>query len=94
MGANPTVKVVLICYFKVDTINLVTYLIQTHVIEWYVVWCGSKNGYQKYMCLKKIGVCSKYVNHFRLNSQHNWGDLYDHFMSMSIFNLMLNKIFI
>ena len=73
---------------------MVTYLIQTPIIKWYVVWCDSKNGYQKYSVLKNIGVCSKYGNYSRLNSQHNWGDLYDHFMNMSVFTSMLNKIFI
>jgi hypothetical protein len=26
------------------------------IIEWYIVRCGSKNGYQKHMCLKVIGL--------------------------------------
>ena len=33
---------------KVGAPNLVTSLDQTPIFEWYVVWCGSKNGYQKY----------------------------------------------
>ena len=39
-------------------------------------------------------ACLEYDNHARLNSQHNWGDLYDHLMSMRIFTLIMNKIFI
>ena len=35
---------------KVDLPNMVTYLIQIPIFEWYVLWCGSKNGYQKNMC--------------------------------------------
>ena len=35
---------------------LVTYLIETPIVEWYAVWCGYKNGYQKDMCSKKIGL--------------------------------------
>jgi hypothetical protein len=38
------------------------------VVEWYIVWGGSKNGYQTDMCLKRDwNVCSKYDNHSRLN---------------------------
>jgi hypothetical protein len=29
------------------------------VFYWNVVWCGSKNGYQKNMCLKEIGLCAQ-----------------------------------
>ena len=38
--------------------------------------------------------CSKYVDHSRLNIQHNYGHLHDHLMSMKIFSLILNKMFI
>ena len=60
---------------KVDVPNLVAYLNWTHVLEWDVVWCGSKNGYVIDMCLRDIGMgASKSNNHFRSNSQHNWGE--------------------
>ena len=36
--------------------NLVTYCGWTLVCEWYVLWCGSKNGYQKCMYSKEIGL--------------------------------------
>ena len=36
--------------------NLITYLTCTPIFEWYVVWCGYKNEYQKDMCLKEIGL--------------------------------------
>ena len=39
-------------------------------------------------------MCSKYDNRSRLNSQHNWRDLYDHLTSTRIFTLRINKIFI
>ena len=32
---------------KVDDPYSVTILIKSTIIEWYVVWCGSKNGCQK-----------------------------------------------
>ena len=59
---------------KVDVPNSVTYLNRTPIFEWYVDKCGSKNGYQKNMCLQKYWLsCSKYDNQ---NSQHNWGGDY------------------
>ena len=36
--------------------NYVVDLNLTHVFEWYVVRCDSKNGYQKDMFLNKIGL--------------------------------------
>jgi hypothetical protein len=36
--------------------NSVPYFYWTLVFEWYVVRCGSKNKYQKNMCLKEIGL--------------------------------------
>ena len=39
---------------KVDMPNSVTYCNETPIIKWYVVKCGSKNGYQKDMSLKDI----------------------------------------
>ena len=51
--------------------NSPTHLRWTPIPKWYVVTCGSKNGHQKYTCLtKKLTICSKYVNHSRLNSPH------------------------
>ena len=41
---------------KIDVSNSVTYLNWISIFEWYVVMCGSKNGYQKDMCLTKIGL--------------------------------------
>ena len=41
---------------KVDNPYSVTCLIRTLIFELYVVWCASKNGYQKDMCLKEIGL--------------------------------------
>jgi hypothetical protein len=38
--------------------NLITYLNWTPILEWHVVWCGSKNRYQKDMCLKESGLCT------------------------------------
>jgi hypothetical protein len=39
-------------------------------------------------------TCLEHDDHSRLNSQHNWGDLYDHLMSPRIFNLTTNQMFI
>jgi hypothetical protein len=34
-------------------LDLVTYLIQTPIFEWYMARCGSTNGYKKDKCLKE-----------------------------------------
>ena len=44
---------------KIDVPNLVTYLNCTPIIERYMVGCGSKNTYQKDMCLKEIQLSAK-----------------------------------
>jgi len=68
--------------------NLFTHLKWTPIFEWCVVRYGSKNGHQKDMCCKEIGLCSKFVNYSRRSSQNN-----DHSMRKIIFTLMMNKIF-
>ena len=47
------------CQFKVDVPNSVAYINWTRVFECYVVRYGSKNGYQKDMCLKVIRLCAQ-----------------------------------
>ena len=42
--------------FKANVPNLVTCLNKTPLFEWYMVRCGSKNGYQKDTCLKETGL--------------------------------------
>jgi hypothetical protein len=37
---------------------------------------------------------SKCANYFRLNNQHNWGNLYDYLMSMRIVTFLTNRTFI
>ena len=47
---------------------------RTPVFEWCVVRCGSKNEYQKNICLKETGLeVLKIANYSRLSSPHNWG---------------------
>ena len=41
----------------VDILNSVTYFNRTPALEWYVVWCGFKNRYQKGMCLIEFELC-------------------------------------
>ena len=65
------------------------------IFEWYVVRCGSKKRYQNNMCLKRIGLHAQNIKPIsRFIFHHNWGSLYDHLMSMRIFTLIMNKIFI
>lgn len=42
--------------YKVDNPYLVTFLKWTPILEQYVVGYGFKNGYQRDMCLEKIGL--------------------------------------
>ena len=75
---------------KVDNPYSVAFLIRAPIFEWYVVWCGSKNGYQKgIMCLKGIGLCVKNLITI-LGSTYNimGGDLYDHLMSTRILHFV------
>ena len=53
---------------------------------------GSKNIYQRDMCLKEIGIaCSRYDYHMSLC---DWGNLHDHTTSTQIATWIMNKIFI
>ena len=40
--------------YKVDMLNLVNNLKQTHVFVCCMIGCESKNGHQKYLCWKKL----------------------------------------
>jgi hypothetical protein len=31
----------------------------TPIFEWYVIWCGSKNGHQGHKCFEVIGLCAQ-----------------------------------
>ena len=44
---------------KVDGPYSVTILIKSTIIEWYVVWCGSKNGCQKSFVWKELDCMLK-----------------------------------
>ena len=67
------------CYYivnNVDMPNLVISLSQKPTFEWYVVFCGSKNGYIKKIKTKtrvfeEIRLCAQdtTTTHYRLNSQ-------------------------
>lgn len=51
-------KTVIEAVIKVDVCNANVAIMWTPIIEWFIVRCGSKNGYQKDMCLKVIGLCA------------------------------------
>ena len=64
-------------FFSSAKSDSVIYLNQRPIFYWYVVKCDFKNRYQKDMWFKRVWTtCSKRDNHSRLNSQHNWEDLY------------------
>ena len=73
----------------------VTFVIYTLIFQWYVVKCGSKNNHQKGMCFTEIGLQAKNMITI-LGSIVNTieGSLFDHSMSLRIFTLIMNKIFI
>ena len=47
---------------KVDNSYLVTFLMKTPISKWYVVWCSSKYGQQKDMCLEEIRLHAQNMN--------------------------------
>ncbi len=52
--------------------KVIPYLNRTNIFQWYVVMCSSKNGYQKgHVSQGDWTPCSKYDNHFELNSEPN-----------------------
>ena len=54
--------------------NLLIDLIPPPIFEWYVVMCGSNNGYHTSMCVNKDWIaCLQYDNHSRFNKQCNGG---------------------
>jgi hypothetical protein len=70
---------------KVDMPNFNTTIIWILIFEWYVVMCGFKNGHQKYMCLKEIGLCAQHMlNHSSLDDQHDSGGTYEIFTLLMI----------
>ena len=86
-------KILVVGCSRWTCLNLVPYFDWTPIFEWCVVRCGPKNGHWK-TCSRDWTSCSKFVNHSRLNMQHNWGDLSDHSMRKRIFTLIMIKIFI
>ena len=83
-------------YSKVDMPNSVTYRNQTPTCEWYVVWCGSKNGYQKDMRSKEIGQCAQNMITIlgSLVKSIRGGAYMTILWAQQIFTLLMNKIFI
>ena len=45
----------------------------------------------KHVFKRSWTMCSKYVNHYRINSQYKWEDLYHHSMRKKIFIFIINK---
>jgi hypothetical protein len=80
---------------RVDMPHSFTYFIYLASYGVNLVWCGSKNGYQKGMCLKEIGLCvQKMITIVSSLVNTIERDLYDHLMGTKIFALMMNEIFI
>ena len=64
-----------VCASKVDMPRSNIATIWTPMFEWYVVGYGSKNRHQKVVFKRDWTMCSKYVDHSKLNSQHTWGPI-------------------
>jgi hypothetical protein len=61
------------------------------------MWLGvpPRTNSMKTSCvLKNWTTCSKYDNHYRLNSQHHRVNLYNHLTSKRIFTFMMNTVFV
>ena len=72
--------------------NSVTHRNWTPIFEWYVIRCGSKNKYQKYTCLKEMGLRAQIIT--ILGSIVNIiGSQCDCLMNTSILTLIMTKIF-
>ena len=80
---------------KVDFPSSLTYTNWTPILEWYVVRCGSMNGYWKDSCFIEIGLHARNMYTILGSIVNIFGvDLYDHLMSTRIFTLIINKILI
>ena len=66
--------------------NSVTYYNWTSIFERDVAEWSTKTDIKK-----RFDYRLKYDKHSKLNSGHNWDDLYDHFMTMRIFTLIMNQ---
>jgi hypothetical protein len=77
----------------------VTILNRINIIEWHVVWYGSKNGLKKgmhHVFRRDWTACSEYaiILGSTVNTIPGGTHLYDHLMNMTIFTLKMNEIFI
>ena len=59
-----------------------------------MVWSGSKNEYQEDVCLKEIRLCAPNMITILGSMVNVTRGTYDHLMSMRLFTLIMNKIFI
>ena len=48
----------------------------------------------RHMFKRDWTACLEYAKQFKPNSQHHWGNLFDHSMSTRINTLVMNKLFI
>ena len=73
----------------------VIFLIGKLSFEWYVVWCGSKDGYHSDMCSQEIGLHAQIMVTILdpiVNIIGGGRGLNDHSINMRIFILIMNKI--
>ena len=66
----------------------VAFHFRTPIVEWYVVWCDSKNGYQNRTRLDVIGLWVQNMIIILDSMVNIIGDLYEHLMNMKNFTLI------
>lgn len=67
-------------------------IIKIPIFEWCMVGCESKNSPKRRVLKSDWTVHSNFVNHFRRNSQHKWGGIYDQSLIKRIFTLTMKRI--
>jgi hypothetical protein len=75
--------------------NSATYLTQTPILKWFVVWCGSQNMYQKNMLLKETRLYAQNMMTI-MGSMGSMigGGVYDQLMSTRILTMIMNEMYI
>ena len=71
-----TVWIYKLSHSKIDNPFMVTFFYKTHVFEWYVVWCTSRNIYPKNLCFKEIGLHAQNMTIIIDSTIHiTWGEV-------------------
>ena len=87
-------RVCLIKLFKEGMCSIWLLILVRHLYLSGMWSCEVSRMYTKNACLTEIdNTCSKYDYHFRFNNEHSLGDPYTYSMSMTIFGLIVHKMY-